>query len=98
MSFRIKAFAYAESWQDQPFFLDPLEPWRPYNKSWRIRRWQWRSGGKEDEMLKYRRNARIALAVELLGFPSGCWQCVGHRNDGEFMEVEDDSSKIKDLN
>ena len=48
-------------------------------------------------MLKCRQKARIALAVELLGFSSGCWWCAGHRNDGELMEmmeVEDDSSKI----
>ena len=38
--------------------------------------------------------------VELLGFPSGCWWCAGHWNDGEFVEtveVEDDSRKIKYL-
>ena len=37
-------------------------------KNWRIRRWQvkeWRK--EEDEILKYRRKARIALAVDLLG-------------------------------
>ena len=59
-----------------------------------------RGEGKEDEMLKYRRKARIALVVELLGFPFGCWWCAGHQNDGEFMEVvevKDDSSKIKYL-
>ena len=51
-------------------------------------------------MLKCRRKARIALAVELLGFPSGCWWCTGCRDEGDLMEVvdvKDDSSKIKEL-
>ena len=59
-----------------------------------------RGEGKEDEMLKYRRKARIALVVKLLGFSSGCWWCAGHQNDGEFVkavEVKDDSNKIKYL-
>ena len=49
-------------------------------------------------MLKYRRKARIALAVELFGFPSGCWWCTEHRYEGDLMEgmeMKDDSKKLK---
>ena len=77
-----------------------MEPRDPITKVRELEDGNGRGGGKEDGMLKCRRNARIALVVELLGFPSRCWWCAGHRNDGEFMEameVEDDSSKIKYL-
>ena len=57
-----------------------------------------RQRGEEDEMLKYRRKARIALAVELFGFSSGCWRCAECQDEGDLMEemeMEDDSRKLK---
>ena len=54
----------------------------------------WRE--EDDEMLKYRRKARIALVVKFrVSF--WMWRCAGCQDDGdhmEAMEVEDDYRKL----